>query len=146
MSDNSDSTVKGLLVLGEGVSIKGTFLVPDKATISGTVEGELIAKEINVLQTGIVRGKVVADVIDISGQVFDSLTSKRSLLVRSSGVLTGTVKYAELEIEKGGRLEGQLDRVSGDGSSAAARPATAVGPSGSTPPSAGKDGEPVKKI
>jgi cytoskeletal protein CcmA (bactofilin family) len=143
MADNVEATVKGLLVVGEGVSLKGTFSVPDKATISGTVEGELTAKEINVLQTGIVRGKVVADVIDISGQVFDSLTSKRSLFVRSTGVLTGTVKYAELEIEKGGRLEGQLDRVSDADTAPAGRPA--VGAPGAPFPPA-KDGGPDKKI
>lgn len=140
MADNVEATVKGLLVVGEGVSLKGTFSVPDKATISGTVEGELTAKEINVLQTGIVRGKVVADVIDISGQVFDSLTSKRSLFVRATGVLTGTVKYAELEIEKGGRLEGQLDRVSDSDGTPLAR--SAVG--ASFPPA--KEGGPDKKI
>lgn len=122
MGDNAEVTVKGLLVVGEGVSLKGTFSVPEKAVISGTLEGELTAKEINVLQTGIVRGKIVADVVDISGQVFDSLISKRSLFVRSSGVLTGTVKYAELEIEKGGRLEGQLDRFSENNGSPAGRP------------------------
>lgn len=143
MADNVEATVKGLLVVGEGVSLKGTFSVPDKATISGTVEGELTAKEINVLQTGIVRGKVVADVIDISGQVFDSLTSKRSLFVRSTGVLTGTVKYAELEIEKGGRLEGQLDRVSDADTAPAGRPAVG-GPGAPFPPA--KDGGPDKKI
>jgi cytoskeletal protein CcmA (bactofilin family) len=143
MADNVEATVKGLLVVGEGVSLKGTFSVPDKATISGTVEGELTAKEINVLQTGIVRGKVVADVIDISGQVFDSLTSKRSLFVRSTGVLTGTVKYAELEIEKGGRLEGQLDRVSDTDGAPAGRPAVG-GPGAPFPPV--KDGGPDKKI
>jgi cytoskeletal protein CcmA (bactofilin family) len=143
MADNVEATVKGLLVVGEGVSLKGTFSVPDKATISGTVEGELTAKEINVLQTGIVRGKVIADVIDISGQVFDSLTSKRSLFVRSTGVLTGTVKYAELEIEKGGRLEGQLDRVSDADTAPAGRPA--VGAPGAPFPPA-KDGGPDKKI
>ncbi len=143
MGDNVEATVKGLLVVGEGVSLKGTFSVPDKATISGTVEGELTAKEINVLQTGIVRGKVVADVIDISGQVFDSLTSKRSLFVRSTGVLTGTVKYAELEIEKGGRLEGQLDRVSDAEGAPVGRPA--VGGLGAPFPPA-KDGGSDKKV
>jgi cytoskeletal protein CcmA (bactofilin family) len=143
MGDNAEITVKGLLVVGEGVNLKGTFSVPEKAVISGTLEGELSAKEINVLQTGVVRGKIIADVVDISGQVFDSLTSKRSLFVRSSGVLTGTVKYAELEIEKGGRLEGQLDRFTEDGPGAAVRPASAVGATGSVP---GKDGAPDKKI
>lgn len=122
MADNSEVTVKGLLVVGEGVSLKGTFSVPEKAVISGTLEGELSAKEINVLQTGVLRGKIVADVVDISGQVFDSLVSKRSLFVRSSGVLTGTVQYAELEIEKGGRLEGQLDRFAEADGFPAARP------------------------
>ena len=118
--------------------------MPEKAVISGTLEGELTAKEINVLQTGVVRGKIVADVVDISGQVFDALTSKRSLFVRSSGVLTGTVKYAELEIEKGGRLEGQLDRFSEGGGASAVRPAGVVGATTGTVP--GKDGTPEKKI
>jgi len=43
MAENNQS---GCLIVGEGVRLSGTFNVPDIASISGTIEGELTAREI----------------------------------------------------------------------------------------------------
>ncbi len=45
MADNNQN---GCLTVGEGVKLTGTFVVPDIASISGTIEGELSAREILV--------------------------------------------------------------------------------------------------
>ena len=76
MADNNQN---GCLTVGEGVKLTGNFVVPDIASISGTIEGELTAREILVGSTGILKGKVI-----------------------------GTVQYTEIEIEKGGDLQGNL--------------------------------------
>ncbi len=108
MADNKES---GCLVVGEGVKLSGSFVVPNSASISGTIEGDLTAREILVGATGVLKGKVVADLVDISGEVHESVVSKKALFVRATGKVTGTIQYAEIEIEKGGDLQGNLGKI-----------------------------------
>jgi cytoskeletal protein CcmA (bactofilin family) len=105
MADNNQN---GCLTVGEGVKLTGNFVVPDIASISGTIEGELTAREILVGSTGVLKGKVTADVVDVRGEIHDNLTANKSLFIRSTGKVIGTVQYAEIEIEKGGDLQGNL--------------------------------------
>jgi cytoskeletal protein CcmA (bactofilin family) len=105
MADNNQN---GCLTVGEGVTLTGNFVVPDIASISGTIEGELTAREILVGSTGILKGKVTADVVDVRGEIHDNLTANKSLFIRSTGKVIGTVQYTEIEIEKGGDLQGNL--------------------------------------
>ena len=65
----------------------------------------------NISTTGIVKGLVKAEVVDIFGEMHDSLISNQALFIRSTGLMIGSVKYQEIEIEKGGRIEGQIDKV-----------------------------------
>lgn len=100
----------GCLVVGEGVTLSGSFVVPNSASISGRIDGDLTAREILVGTTGVLRGKVIADLIDVRGEVHESITSHKALFVRATGKVTGTVQYAEIEIEKGGDLQGSLSK------------------------------------
>ena len=57
------------LVIGNGVTFKGTLNVPKKATIYGTVDGELTAEEIFIGQSGKITGKVTARAIEVEGEM-----------------------------------------------------------------------------
>ena len=107
----TDDNQSGCLMLGEGVKFSGTFSVPDVASISGTIEGELTARQILVGATGILKGKVSADVIDVRGEIHQDLTSNKSLFIRSTGKVTGNINYVEIEIEKGGTVQGNLVQI-----------------------------------
>jgi cytoskeletal protein CcmA (bactofilin family) len=104
----SDQNQNGCLTIGEGVSLSGNFKVPDIAFISGTVDGELSAREILIGATGVVKGKVSADIIDVRGEIHQEVVSKKSLLIRSTGKVSGNITYVELEIEKGGDIQGTM--------------------------------------
>lgn len=104
----SDQNQNGCLTIGEGVTLSGKLSVPDIAFISGTVDGELSAREILIGATGIVKGKVTADVIDVRGELHLEVVSRKSLLIRSTGKISGSISYVELEIEKGGDIEGTM--------------------------------------
>jgi len=106
-----DANQSGCLFVGEGVILKGNFVVPDIASVSGVVEGDLSAKQVIVEASGLIRGKVVAESVDIRGEVAEQLTASRSLIIRSSGKVGGSVHYAEIEIEKGGSLHGDLHLI-----------------------------------
>ncbi len=110
----ADSNQSGCLTVGEGVILNGAFVVPDIASISGSIEGEITARELIVASTGVIKGTVTADIIDLRGEIHDKLTAKKSLFIRSTGRALGSVQYAEIEIEKGGDLQGTLQKIDGD--------------------------------
>jgi cytoskeletal protein CcmA (bactofilin family) len=108
MSNQSDSLES--VVIGDGVVVKGTFTVPSKAIINGVIEGDLTAEEVLIGPTGKITGRVSAKVIDVRGQLHNTIISEKSLIVRSTGKIAGKVQYSEIEIEKGGEIEGTLNQ------------------------------------
>lgn len=113
----ADSNQSGCLTVGEGVVLNGTFVVPDIASVSGSIEGDITARELIVASSGVIKGKVTAEIIDLRGEIHDTLTAKKSLFIRSTGKALGSVQYAEIEIEKGGDLQGSLQKIDGEGGS-----------------------------
>lgn len=121
----------GSIVIGEGVEAKGTFVVPGRAILNGTLEGNLVAKDLFVGKTGKGIGKFRAEVADVHGQLHDTLVTTSSLVVRSTGRISGVVYYREVEIEKSGQIEGKM--AQGDAPASASEDA----------PVAAKDAPPV---
>jgi cytoskeletal protein CcmA (bactofilin family) len=107
----AEANQQGCLFVGEGVVLKGNFEVPDIASISGVVEGEITAKQVIIEATGVVRGKLSGESIDIRGEVNEYISSTRSLIIRSTGKVSGSINYSEIEIEKGGHLHGELHNL-----------------------------------
>ena len=95
------------VVIGDGVVVKGAFTVPSKAVINGVIEGDLTAEEVLIGPTGRITGRVSAKIIDVRGQLHNTIVS---LIVRSTGKIVGKIHYSEIEIEKGGEIEGTLSQ------------------------------------
>ena len=104
----TDNNPKGSLFVGEGVIVKGTFEVPEMAVVAGLVEGELNTKEVLVDTKGIVNGRINAEVVEIRGEVTQGLHVTNHLNIRSSAKITGLTQYAEMSVEKGAKLSGEL--------------------------------------
>ncbi len=98
------------LTIGSGVMARGVLHVPGKATVHGTIEGELTADEVLVGSTGKVYGKLKARRVDVLGQLGETIDCQESLVIRQSGKVTGKLDYSEIEIEKGGEFVGQLNK------------------------------------
>jgi len=98
----------GDLSLGAGVTLTGTVAVPGRAVIDGTLEGTLTAREVLVGPAGKVSGTLEADTVELQGEGPATLTARVSLVVRSTGRVSGTVRYGRLEVEPGGQLQGDL--------------------------------------
>jgi cytoskeletal protein CcmA (bactofilin family) len=104
----ADNNPKGSLFVGEGVVVRGTFEVPEMAVVAGLVEGELNTKEVLVDTSGIVNGRINAQVVEVRGEVTQGLNVTNHLNVRSSAKITGLTQYAEMSVEKGAKLSGEL--------------------------------------
>ena len=107
----SEGTKDKSIFIGNGVVFKGSINAPNQAIISGTVEGDVVAKDVVIGAAGIVSGRTEADFIDVKGELNEAVTSKNVLIVRSSGKVSGDVTYGELEIERGGKIKGNMKQV-----------------------------------
>ena len=54
------------------------------------------------------KGLAEIDVAEISGRFEGDLTARELLLVRSTGKITGTIRFGRLEIERGGEITGNV--------------------------------------
>ena len=107
----SDLTKDKSIFIGNGVVFSGSIKAPNQAIISGTVSGELDAKEVVIGASGVVTGTTTADSIDVKGQMNETIVSRDVLIVRNTGAVKGDVTYGEIEIERGGQVKGNMKQV-----------------------------------
>jgi cytoskeletal protein CcmA (bactofilin family) len=55
-----------------------------------------------------VTGTVRAREIDVHGELNEDIVCKEHLLIHSTGKVSGTLEYRELEIQRGGQFRGNL--------------------------------------
>jgi cytoskeletal protein CcmA (bactofilin family) len=99
------------LVVGDGVVLNGTLEVPNKAMISGAINGDLKVHSLAVGITGKIEGKVVCQIADIAGHVKDDLRVNEFLILRAGSIVSGNIYYKEIEIEKGAKIAGALSML-----------------------------------
>jgi cytoskeletal protein CcmA (bactofilin family) len=103
------------LVVGEGLSVSGEITSCDVLVVAGKVEAKVTeGKLLEINETGQFRGSVEIENADIAGRYDGQLVVHGRLTVRSTGRISGTVKYGELEINAGGQIIGEL-QVTGGG-------------------------------
>ena len=121
----------GSLLVGEGVFMKGTMRVPGVASVDGKLEGELSADSVFIQQNGSMDGQTTANHVRVAGTLTDTTVANRTLVVEATGLVAGSITYQELEIKKGGSLQGGIYKVGREMPAAPARapePQRAVAP------------------
>jgi cytoskeletal protein CcmA (bactofilin family) len=107
------------LIVGEGIRLSGEISSCDRLVVQGEVEvtlNDTLALEI--ASSGRFTGGCEVEEADISGVYEGDLTVRKHLCVRATGKLTGTIRYAQLELERGGQIAGNISVLSADGSAA----------------------------
>lgn len=103
------------LLVGREIELSGAISACDTLVVEGRVETDLTdAVMIEVSQTGTFKGQAVVDHADIAGVFDGDLTVRKKLTVSRSGRITGTIRYAALEVEAGGRLSGNIQPLDDD--------------------------------
>ena len=105
---NDRTNEAGCIVIGEGVTVSGKFIVPGRAVINGSLEGDLQADEILVGAQGKLVGNIKVRKADVFGEVHDTLLASEHLIIRSTGRVNGNACYGEIEIERGGLVQGAI--------------------------------------
>jgi cytoskeletal protein CcmA (bactofilin family) len=104
----STPTNRGNLFIGQGVTAKGVFNVPGEAAIDGEMSGNLTADKVVIGKSG----KLIADTTsNVAGKVVQNTVARKSLIIRSGGIVSGETTYGDLEIMKGGEIVGTISQV-----------------------------------
>ena len=103
-----EKNIPGVLLVGGGVVMKGIIEAPQTIVNSGQIEGNVKAHSIFVEETGQIRGKIEASLIDVSGIAKDQVIAQENLIVRSTGSIDGNISYLDLTVEKSGKISGTL--------------------------------------
>ncbi len=107
----ADTNPPGSLFVGDGVFMQGTMTVPGLASVDGKLQGQLTADVIAIQTNGAIDGKTTANHIKVAGSLTDTTVANRTLVVESSGMIAGSITYAEMEIKKGGSLQGSIHKI-----------------------------------
>jgi cytoskeletal protein CcmA (bactofilin family) len=107
------------LIVGDGLSLSGEITSCDILVVAGKVEAKLTdGKLLEINETGQFRGSVEIENADIAGRYDGQLVVHGRLTVRSTGRISGMIKYGELEISAGGQIIGELQVTGGNAGAA----------------------------
>jgi len=97
------------LIIGPGVSVKGEITSCNRLIVEGKIEAKLAdCPNVIIKDGGVFNGESTTDDADVQGSFEGNLTVRKRLLVRATGRVSGTIAYGELEIERGGKISGEI--------------------------------------
>ncbi len=108
-SNRNDAQANKRLIVGEGIRLSGEINSCDRLVVEGEVEvtlNDTLALEIT--SSGRFTGGCEVEEADISGIYEGDLTVRNTLFVRGTGRITGTIRYGQLELERGGQIAGNI--------------------------------------
>jgi cytoskeletal protein CcmA (bactofilin family) len=106
----ADSDPKRLTV-GRETTIAGATIVDcERLTVEGLVEASMPdGRLLEIVKGGTFRGTATVDSADIAGTFEGELKVKKRLFIRASGRVSGTIRYGQFEVERGGRIDGAVE-------------------------------------
>jgi len=104
----------GTCVIGPRITLKGELLGDEDVLIEGTVEGQIrISRDLRVGQGGIVKARIDAQSIVVSGEVVGDCVAATRVELQPTGRLTGNVRAPKIIIAEGAMFKGNSDMTGG---------------------------------
>jgi cytoskeletal protein CcmA (bactofilin family) len=103
----------GVLVITEDTIIRGVRELRNcrQLEVFGYLEGDVAAKSVLVHKNGRLFGKLKSDTAEIHGTLQGEVVVKNLIDIRSSGNVSGNVRYGKLALEVGGNLTAEVKNV-----------------------------------
>jgi cytoskeletal protein CcmA (bactofilin family) len=106
----------GTLIVGREVSLSGEVSSCDRLIVEGTVHAKIESCEnLMIAGTGEFEGCSSSQNVDVRGRFDGDLIVKGRLLIRATGRVSGKISYKEIDIERGGRLSGEIHTLEDGG-------------------------------
>jgi cytoskeletal protein CcmA (bactofilin family) len=104
-----DQAERRTMIVGSGISLSGEIKSCNRLVVEGRAEVMLLdCREIEIAENGVFKGNASIEQAEVRGQLEGKLTVRKRLLIRSTGRVSGTIIYSEIEIEAGGKVSGTL--------------------------------------
>lgn len=101
-------------VIGPEITITGDIKGEKTIRIDGTVTGNVsVESKIIIGQTGLVKGNIESNVIDIFGKIIGNVLCK-DLMLSPSSKIDGDIATETIEIKKGSVYNGKLKMTNGN--------------------------------
>jgi cytoskeletal protein CcmA (bactofilin family) len=111
---SAQATESKRLIVGRDITLSGEITACDRLIVEGRVEAKLAdCQSIEISSTGLFKGSVEVDNAVISGQFEGKLTVRKRLAIHATGRVTGEIRYAEIEIQAGGVISGDVHGLAG---------------------------------
>ena len=101
----------GALLIGGGVELKGRIGSCDALVVEGTIESTIECRSIEIRASGVVTGEATVESATIVGRFDGNLVVSGCLTVHAGGRISGSVRYGEIEIERGAEIVGDVATV-----------------------------------
>ena len=80
--------------------------------VNGNLEARLgHCSSISIGESGLFKGSISLDEAEIRGRFEGSLTVRKRILIRSTGIVVGTIRFDQIEIEPGGQISGDVQII-----------------------------------
>jgi len=107
------------LIVGTDIKLKGAEITDcDTLVVEGRVEASMDSRVIQIAENGVFVGKVGIDIAEIRGRFDGELTARKQLVIRSTGRVSGKIRYGKVAIEEGGELSGDIGAITETGAAA----------------------------
>src|SRR5882672_3878264 len=147
-SSRSGGETVSKLIVGPDIKLKGAEITDcDTLVVEGRVEASMDSRVIQIAEHGVFVGKAGIDVAEIRGRFEGELTARKQLVIRSTGRVSGKVRYGKVAIEEGGEISGDiaaLPEAQGPGVARAAGRSHAAAPAVPAQAQAGVQPQPSK--
>jgi cytoskeletal protein CcmA (bactofilin family) len=101
----------GELIVREDMILRGEVRNARQMEVYGYVEGDVAAQSLLVHQGGRCFGTIKTDEAEVHGTVQGEVVVKHLINIRSSGSVTGNVRYGQLAMEIGANLSAEVRNV-----------------------------------
>ena len=109
--ENKNLNHSGRSLVGETMQLDGDMRSSGSIDVAGLVNGNVFVTEMNVTETGSIRGSVEATSIEIDGHIEGKITAD-SIIIGKSAVIKGDVFFRKtLKTEEGADIDGYIKRV-----------------------------------
>ena len=96
------------LHVGPGITLKGDVTTCESLIVQGNLNGTIDAAQLQILSGGAVDGTATVQSAEVEGSFTGTLSVKGLLTVRGAGKIEGTIRYGELEVERGCHVSGDV--------------------------------------
>ncbi len=105
------SAVEGRkLVVGREICLSGEIKTCETLVVEGRVEADLNdSQSLEISEPGLFKGQAIVEECIVHGTFEGDLTVTGRLVIHPGGRVIGKIRYADIEILKGGRLSGDVD-------------------------------------